>query len=386
MKLLYSSYTYLFLAFLLMSGGTAFAQNNQVNNTSFLPAQVWSDNNGQHINAHGGGIIYHEGTYYWFGENRPSSGFTTLEGVSCYSSSDLYNWKNEGVALSVDKQNPDSPITIGCIMERPKVIYNAKTRQFVMYFHLELKGQGYKAAQVAIATSQTPSGPYKFIKASRVNAGYWPLNMTEAQKTSKISDKNFDKWWTPEWRKAITEGLFVRRDFEGGQMSRDMTLFVDYDHKAYHIYSSEDNLTLQIAELSDDYLDYTGKYIRIAPGGHNEAPAIFRKDNKYFMITSGCTGWDPNAARLLTSDTILGEWQILPNPCEGRDAEFTFHSQSTYILPVQGKKDAYIFMADRWIPKNLASSGHIWLPITFNKGLPVLKWFDKWDLSIFDKD
>lgn len=46
-------------------------------------------------------------------------------------------------------------------------------------------------------------------------------------------------------------------------MSRDMTLFVDDDGKAYHIYSSEDNLTLQIAELSDDYLSHTGKYIRI---------------------------------------------------------------------------------------------------------------------------
>ncbi len=44
-----------------------------------------------------------------------------------------------------------------------------------------------------------------------------------------------------------------------------MTLFVDDDGKAYHIYSSEDNLTLQIAELADDYLSHTGKYIRIFP-------------------------------------------------------------------------------------------------------------------------
>ena len=75
--------------------------------------------------------------------------------------------------------------------------------------------------------------------------------------------------------------MFVKRDLEGGQMSRDMTLFVDDDGKAYHIYSSEDNLTLQIAELSDDYLSHTGKYIRIFPGGHNEAPAIFKKDGIY---------------------------------------------------------------------------------------------------------
>lgn len=72
-------------------------------------------------------------------------------------------------------------------------------------------------------------------------------------------------------------------------MSRDMTLFVDDDGKAYHIYSSEENLTLHIAELTDDYLQHSGRYIRIFPGGHNEAPALFKKDNMYWMITSGCT-------------------------------------------------------------------------------------------------
>lgn len=48
-------------------------------------------------------------------------------------------------------------------------------------------------------------------------------------------------------------------------MSRDMTLFVDDDGKAYHIYSSEENLTLHIAELTDDYLGHSGRYIRIFP-------------------------------------------------------------------------------------------------------------------------
>ena len=119
-------------------------------------------------------------------------------------------------------------------------------------------------------------------------------------------------------------------------MSRDMTLFVDDDKKAYHIYSSEENLTLQIAELTDDYHDYTGRYIRIEPAGHNEAPAIFKRNGKYYMITSGCTGWEPNAARLLVADNILGEWSLYENPCLGENSELTFHSQSTYILPIAG--------------------------------------------------
>ncbi|KAA6310420.1 hypothetical protein EZS27_038272, partial [termite gut metagenome] len=33
----------------------------------FTPGAIWPDNNGVHINAHGGGILYHEGKYYWFG-------------------------------------------------------------------------------------------------------------------------------------------------------------------------------------------------------------------------------------------------------------------------------------------------------------------------------
>jgi len=48
-------------------------------------------------------------------------------------------------------------------------------------------------------------------------------------------------------------------------------------------------------------------------------------------------------------------------------------------LPVQGKKDTFIFMGDRWTDKNLIDSRYIWLPIQFNeKGNPVLQWKDEW--------
>ena len=79
----------------------------------------------------------------------------------CYSSRNLTDWKNEGVALSV-VDNDSSDIARGCILERPKVIYNAKTGKFVMWFHLELKGKGYAAARAGVAVSDTPAGPYPF--------------------------------------------------------------------------------------------------------------------------------------------------------------------------------------------------------------------------------
>nr|MCR5312211.1 beta-glucanase [Bacteroidaceae bacterium] len=96
--------------------------------------ELWLDSNGKHINAHGGNVIKYGDKFYWYGENRPYKGFTTEVGVSVYSSTDLKTWTEEGVALAVS-ETPGSDIERGCIMERPKVVYNSKTKKFVMLFH-----------------------------------------------------------------------------------------------------------------------------------------------------------------------------------------------------------------------------------------------------------
>lgn len=367
--------------FMLLFSSLCMQAAERVGYTAFHPGKLWLDTDGHIINAHGGGLLFHDGTYYWFGEYKSEFSSSALVGVTCYSSRDLYNWKFERIALPVSSQ-PDSPITKGCTIERPKVIFNKKTGTFVMYFHLELKGKGYEAAQVGIATSKTPAGPYTLVRNMRVNPGKWPANLPAPLRKANKADAGTiaGTWWTPAWTKAVEDGLFVRRDFKGGQMSRDMTLFVDDDGKAYHIYSSEENLTIQIAELADDYLNYTGKYIRIFPTGHNEAPTIFKKDGTYWMITSGCTGWDPNAARMFSAPSIWGPWTQHPNPCIGKGADVTFHSQGTYILPVNGKKDTFIFMADRWRPENPMDARYIWLPIQFKDSVPVLAWKNSWTL------
>ncbi|KOH42571.1 glycoside hydrolase family 43 protein [Sunxiuqinia dokdonensis] len=350
---------------------------------NFQPGEIWLDSDSVHINAHGGGILFHEGVYYWFGEHKTAGrgGNSALVGIGCYSSTDLYNWKNEGIALaSVEEEGAD--IEKGCVMERPKVIYNAETGKFVMWFHLELKEKGYEAARTAVAVSDQVTGPFTYLRSLRPNAGQWPMEYTEAEKNQTFESEL--EWWTPEWMEALKKGLFVARDFEGGQMSRDMTLFVDDDGTAYHIHSSEDNLTLHISELTSDYTDFTGKYTRLFPGGHNEAPAILKRNNTYYLIASGCTGWDPNAARSAVASSIWGPWEQLGNPCVGDGSDLTFESQSTFVLPVQGMDDAYIFMADRWRPKDPIDGRYIWLPITFENEKPVIKWQDEWDLSVFD--
>ena len=316
--------------------------------------ELWRDDSGRHINAHGGGILKYEDTYYWFGEHKDDRTSDALVGVMCYASKDLVNWRNCGVALSVtDRRGHD--IERGCILERPKVIYNPVTKKFCMWFHLELKGQGYNAARYGVAVADRPEGPYKFLYSSRANAGTWPVDG---------APMTFDE--------------YLKRDYGTGQMSRDMTLYVDDDGKAYHIFSSEENFTLHIAELTADYLHHTGRYTRMAPGGQNEAPAIFKHDGTYWMITSGCTGWAPNEARMFSAPSIWGPWTQHPNPCRGPKADKTFNGQSTFILPVDGQ---YIFMADIWRPQHPRDARYIWLPIEFEDGKPVVRWQDEWKLK-----
>lgn len=251
--------------------------------SSFKPGQLWYDDRGEVINAHGGGILYADNKYYWFGEKR---GAHKQEGVNVYSSEDLYNWKFEGLALAPNDEDSTSDIAKGCLMERPKVIYNSKTKKYVMWFHLELRGQGYKAARAGVAVSDNVTGPYKFINSFRPN----------------------------------------------GNMSRDMNLFVDEDGSAYHIYSSRENYDLRIAKLTDDFLAVTTRDSMLF-SKHREAPALFKYKNKYYLITSAATGWRPNKATMHAASSLFGPWRLLEeNPMVGPDADSTFGGQSTYVM------------------------------------------------------
>lgn len=347
------------------------------------PGEIWKDNNSAHINAHGGGILYHDGIYYWYGEHKIAGkvGNSAQVGVHCYSSSDLYNWKDEGIALKVNDTDPTSDIAKGCVLERPKVIYNTKTHKYVMWFHLELKGKGYLAARSGLAVSDNPTGPFTFLKSFRPNAGYWPVNVQPCHKKPVSPDIKETYCGGKGCLPGPVDSVnILGRDFKGGQMARDMNLFVDDDGTAYHIYSSEENSTLHISKLTDDYLSYSGEYYRVFVGRYMEGATMFKRQGKYYIIASDCTGWAPNAARSAVADSIFGKWTELGNPAQGKDAETTFHSQSTYVLQVQGKPDTYIFMGDRWTPDNPIDGRYIWLPIVFENDAPKLYWKDSWKL------
>lgn len=333
-----------FLSSLLLICGLCFAQAAHAQYTEFRPGQVWNDTDGNPINAHGGGLLYHEGTYYWYGEYKKGktvllaeTGWecyrTDVTGVSCYSSKDLMNWKFEGIVLPAVKDDPQHDLHPSKVLERPKVIYNKKTGKFVMWAHVE--SADYSKACAGVAVSDSPTGPFEYLGSFRPN----------------------------------------------GAMSRDQTVFVDDDGRAYHIFSSEENATLHISLLTDDYLKPSGRFTRNFINKSREAPAVFKHDGKYYMISSGCTGWDPNQAEIAVADSMMGEWKVIGNPCTGKDADKTFYGQSTYVQPVIGKKNVYIAMFDRWNKTDLERSLYIWLPVVIENGRITIPWRDSWRIE-----
>ncbi|MFT3740729.1 MAG: glycoside hydrolase family 43 protein [Breznakibacter sp.] len=314
-------------------------------NEAILSGTEWFDTDGNRINAHGGGILYHEGVYYWYGEVKGDSTYwnpkvpswecyrTEAGGVSCYSSPDLVNWKYRGIVLAPDMTDSLSDLHPSNVLERPKVIYNDKTKKFVMWLHVD--SHDYAKAAAGMAVCNTPDGQFQYLGAMRPN----------------------------------------------GAMSRDMTLFKDDDGKAYHVYSSENNATLYISLLTNDYLEPSGKFTRNFVDRSREAPAVFKRDGKYYLVSSGCTGWDPNQAEYAVADSMFGEWTVKGNPCSGKDAAITFYGQSTHVVKAEGRNDVYIAMFDKWNKTDLVNSRYIWLPVTFKEDSIDIAWQDKWTLN-----
>ena len=294
---------------------------------TFLPGELWPDNRGQHIQAHGSGILKMGDTFYWFGEDRGQNLDWRSCHVSCYSSTNLAAWKFCGDVL-----NMVAPTNFGrrMILERPKVFYNAPTKKFVMYFHMD-NGR-YQVASVGVATCDMVDGDYKFLKYFR------PL----------------------------------------GHESRDIGQFVDDDGSAYLIFEDRP-FGFRLAKLSDDYLSVEKEMCLIPE--HMEGGAVVHYHGLYYVLGSELTGWRANPNRYATAKSLAGPWSEFKDiaPPEKN----TYGSQSTMLLKIVGTKTtSVIFMGDIWNADNLGDSRYLWMPLEINGGNMSLPKPRKWSLDI----
>ena len=353
-------------------------------NKTIRPGQVWLDTEGKRIQAHGGSVMFLDGTYYWIGENKEHTvGKSGLEGdpkiwhwgVRCYSSRDLCNWKDEGIIIPPEPDNPASPLHPYSCMDRPHIIFNRRTKKFVAWLKI-MEKDGTQTE--TILTADSLFGPYTMVRS-----GLRPLDMS------------------------------------GG----DFDLVVAPDGKAYY-YFERVHSELICADLTSDYTDVTGYYSTHFPRPYppfvREAPAHFMRNGKHYLITSGTTGYWPNPSEIAVADSWHGPYRLLGNPHPGDASNTSFHSQISSVFKVPGKRDLYIACADRWVPdcmecpyevvrdafisyfsgmknpeaeKRMAAYRHsgqtqiadyVWLPFRFDGDMPILDWRDEWSPNDFE--
>lgn len=335
-----------------------------------MAGAIWPDASGKHINAHGGGILKDGNRFYWYGEHKVpgKQGNLAWVGVHVYVSEDLANWEDAGIAFDIRNGGPLRP---GCVIERPKVVRNPAGK-FVMWFHLE-RDNTYSDALQAVAVADHPEGPFQLLWHGRPNPGVWPQNTPpELKNPVRIEAARREMPTLSYAANPLTPQLsLLGMDLEAGQQSRDMTIFVDSDGKAYNIYTSEKNSTIHLAELDEACTGFTGRYWRLFPGRWMEAPVLFKRNGLYYFIGSGCTGWDPNAARSAVAENLTGPWTELGNPAIDPGGETTYDTQGTFALELAPGE--ILFMADRWRPENAIDGRYLWLPVEWRDNRPLLR-------------
>ena len=279
--------------------------------SSIRPGQPWLDTQGKRIQAHGGSVMYLDGTYYWYGENKEKTdGKNGIWhwGVRCYASTDLYNWEDKGLIIPPEPEDPNSSLHPSASMDRPHILYNQRTKKFVCWLKIMNRD---KTQTETVLTADHILGPY-----TKVREGLRPLGMSAG----------------------------------------DFDLAVAPDGKAYYYFERVHSETI-CADLTDDYTDVTGYYSthfpHAGPPYVREATAHFCRKGKHYLVTSGTTGYLPNPSEVAIADTWHGPYTVLGDPHPTDPSHTSFHSQISSVFQVVGKKDLYIAVADRWCPQDM---------------------------------
>lgn len=301
--------------------------------SNFRNGEPWLDTDGNVIHAHGGHMLHHDGWWYWYGENRTENNY-----VSCYRTKDFKSFEFRGniittetptegyrvqTDLSLTGKNADGTIH-KVNLERPKVLWCERTKKFVLWCHYE-NGVDYHDARCAVASSDYPDHGFVY------HGSFNPF----------------------------------------GDMARDCTLFMDGED-AYFTAASRDNRDLHVWKLTKDFMSVSKLVNNLFQNESREAPAFFKKDGRYYLLTSYCTGWAPNQGKWSSSDSIDGEWEIN----EKFGDETTFRSQPAFVLEKDGK---FIYFADRWGGNgHYNDSTYVVLEIKFREdGSPYIEYSDE---------
>ncbi|MFS0661129.1 LamG-like jellyroll fold domain-containing protein [Niallia alba] len=366
--------------------------------------ETWLDTEGNHIQAHGGGFLQQtasdgEPIYYWVGENKIHNS-ANFFAVSLYSSRDLVNWQNEGNILDQFTETvPGAELGLQYNkVERPKLLYNEKTKKYVLWGHWE-DGSGYSSSQIMVATADKAEGPYVF-------QGHWRPGGTERNWRSN------NGWFTDEeyFKTGEREQIPVSEQTDPqkyGYVSRDFTVFQEGDN-AYLI--SSEGHSMRIHRLNDrfddvdfttypfspsDIKDSTFESYNFYEGVGREAPAIVNVENDgYYLVTSGQSGWLPNQSTVGYTNDITNPdgW----SPLKGSDGlileraalgnNSSYYSQSTNIMTItkQDGTKQYVYMGDRWNSKQLGDSRYVWLPLTIDteNHTASMKYSTGWKLNV----
>ncbi|MGW4210324.1 RICIN domain-containing protein [Lentzea sp. NPDC004789] len=310
-----------------LAGFVAPAGRAQAASNTFTLGAVRTDTSGRSLQLHGLGIVKVGATWYGFGEGKigQNSSNTAFQEIPCYSSTDLASWTRQGVALARQGSGDLGP---NRIVERPKVIYNATTRTYVMYLHID--STSYSDQRVGVATSTTPCGPYSY------RGSFQPL----------------------------------------GNQSRDIGLFQDTDGSAY-LLSENAGRSLRIYRLSADYLSVASQVTSLP---NYESPAVIKANGLYYLLVSHLTGWNTNDNVYATAPSLAGPWSEFRNfAAPGTN---TYNSQTANIITVQGSAaTTYVYAGDRWNLGNMGDSPLIWLPLTIRGTTVNLGQYPSWNLD-----
>jgi len=309
----------------VLSLGSANAEEDQMADKHIVNGTDWFDTEGRPITAHEGDLARFNGVFYWYGSsyaNNPEGKFDVAagpvwNGVQVYISTDLKNWTYKTVCLP----RPENGFGKLGATGRSHVIYNEKTKKYVMWYRWYLH---MPASFLMVAVADQPEGPFTSLG---------PREM------------------------GTSTGF-----------ASDMNVFRDDDGKAYVIYCDHNKpeeggdwrYAIRIDSLSDDYLTSNGDGVVVFDRGC-EAPAMVKHKGTYIAVASGVHGWAGSDTKCATADSPLGAWTQQANISEQK----TWNSQVTDLIYLE-ESDTVMALCDQWwVPdkSDINKSRYLFLPV-----------------------